>query len=142
MLPLESVATATDSPRYSPAGTFRKLGTDVIGISGTPVIVALSCALAAPAQSTRARAQADVRNRFIAYLPRFGEWFVFGREKGWNADADPTAEEGGVQLARGALRMRRLRISAWISSGFAGGVVLTRGVPRERSRRLPARRPR
>src|SRR5215467_4477962 len=81
MLPLESVATATDSPRYSPAGTFRKLGTDVIGISGTPVIVALSCALAAPAQSTRARAQADVRNRFIAYLPRFGEWFVFGRVK-------------------------------------------------------------
>jgi hypothetical protein len=36
-VPFESVATATDSPRYSPAGSLRKFGTVVKGISDTPV---------------------------------------------------------------------------------------------------------
>jgi hypothetical protein len=40
MFPFELVATATDSPRYSPAGSLRKFGTEVKGMSGTPVMVA------------------------------------------------------------------------------------------------------
>src|SRR6266508_1184545 len=60
MLPFELVATATDSPRFSPAGSLRKLGTEVKGISGTPVIVAFCWADAAPARS---RTAAYVENR-------------------------------------------------------------------------------
>src|SRR3954467_9733005 len=51
MFPFELVATATDSPRDSPAGSLRKFGTDVNGISGTPVIVAFCWADAEPARS-------------------------------------------------------------------------------------------
>jgi hypothetical protein len=42
MLPFEFVATATDSPRFSPDGSLRKFGTDVNGMSGTPAIVAFA----------------------------------------------------------------------------------------------------
>src|SRR3954462_9202074 len=80
MWSLELVATATDSPRYSPGGGFRKFGTDVNGISGTPVIVALSCACAAPAHSTTASAQVDVKSRFIDSLP--GVWQMVGFPRG------------------------------------------------------------
>src|SRR5881394_2314009 len=62
MLPFEFVATATDSPRDSPGGSLRKLGTVVNGISGTPVIVAFACANAGPAASvTTAQVQARIR---------------------------------------------------------------------------------
>src|SRR5579872_3180278 len=44
MWPLELVATATDSPRYSPGGSFKKFPAVVNGISGTFSIVALRCA--------------------------------------------------------------------------------------------------
>src|SRR4029077_14574359 len=54
MLPFELVATATDSPRYSPAGSLRKFGTEVKGISGTPVTVAFCWADAGPARSRTA----------------------------------------------------------------------------------------
>src|ERR1700722_17101413 len=52
--PLELVATATDSPRYSPAGSFNKFGADVNGISGTFSMVALRWANAFAASSTTA----------------------------------------------------------------------------------------
>src|SRR5436190_14263545 len=80
MWSLELVATATDSPRYSPGGGLRKFGTAVNGISGTPVIVALSCACAAPAHSTTASAQVDVKSRFIDSLP--GVWQMVGFPRG------------------------------------------------------------
>src|SRR5882762_1756637 len=54
MLSFELVATATASPKYSPAGSLRKLGTEVKGISGTPVIVAFCWADAEPARSRTA----------------------------------------------------------------------------------------
>src|SRR5712692_6972819 len=54
MLPFELVATATASPKYSPAGSLRKFGTEVTGISGTPVIVAFCWADAEPARSRTA----------------------------------------------------------------------------------------
>src|SRR5215471_13635182 len=44
MCPLEFVATATDSPKYSPGGSFSKFGVVVNEISGTPSIVALIAA--------------------------------------------------------------------------------------------------
>jgi len=42
MLPFELVATATDSPRFSPGGSLRKFGTELAGMSGTPAIVAFA----------------------------------------------------------------------------------------------------
>src|SRR5207248_11674108 len=63
--PLEFVATATDSPRYSQGGGFRKLGTEVKGISGTFCAVAFNCAAAPPAHKTKAKAHVVVRCRFI-----------------------------------------------------------------------------
>src|SRR5437867_2825922 len=65
MWPLELVATPTDSPRNSPAGTFRKFGTDVYGISGTFCAVAFCCANAGAAHSTKAMADTNARQRFI-----------------------------------------------------------------------------
>src|SRR5215217_3718451 len=64
MLPLEFVATATDSPSDSPGGSLRKFGTAVNGISGTPVIVAFACANAGPTVSVRT-AHAEARIRVI-----------------------------------------------------------------------------
>src|SRR5712664_1052449 len=63
MLPFESVATATDSPKYSPAGSLRKFGTAVKGISGTPVIVAFCWATAERATSSKNPAHAKPRYR-------------------------------------------------------------------------------
>src|SRR5438552_9823575 len=60
MLPFELVATATASPRYSPAGSLRKFGTEVKGISGTPVIVAFCWA---DADGARSRIAAHVKER-------------------------------------------------------------------------------
>src|SRR5205814_10592125 len=60
MLPFELVATATASPRYSPAGSLRKFGTEVKGISGTPVIVAFCWA---DAEGARSRTAAHVKKR-------------------------------------------------------------------------------
>src|ERR1700688_5026661 len=91
MCPLELVATPTDSPRVSPAGTFRKFGTDVYWISGTFCAVAFCCANAGRAQSIKAMANADARLRFIWCLPgkiavsipnhrsndRIAEWRLF-----------------------------------------------------------------
>src|SRR6476619_4291189 len=66
MCPLELVATATDSPRYSPGGSLRKFGTEVKGISGTFWALAFCCARAgAAAHSIKAAAQTDVRLRCI-----------------------------------------------------------------------------
>ena len=65
MLPFELVATATDSPRFSPGGSFRKFGTDVNGMSGTPVIVAFCCATRDPVVSSTAMAQTAVKWRFM-----------------------------------------------------------------------------
>src|SRR5882762_8397093 len=65
MLPFELVATATDSPKYSPGGSLRKFGTDVKGMSGTPVIVAFCCADEEPATSTRTTAHAEALYRFM-----------------------------------------------------------------------------
>src|SRR3989442_12533255 len=70
MLPFELVATATDSPRYSPAGSLRKSGTDVKGISGTLVIVAFCWADADAAMSSKAAAHAEARCRFMNALSR------------------------------------------------------------------------
>src|SRR5436305_1227176 len=44
MCPFEFVAMATASPSVSPAGTFKRFGADVYGISETFCAVALSCA--------------------------------------------------------------------------------------------------
>src|SRR6266581_9595653 len=79
MWPLELVATATDSPRYSPAGTFRKFGTDVYRISGTFCAVAFCCANAGAAHSTKAIADTDARQRFIGASRKFGRNLSFGR---------------------------------------------------------------
>src|SRR6516225_3644548 len=65
MCPFELVATATDSPRYSPGGSFRKFGTDVKGISGTFCALAFCCASAGAAHRTRARAEHDASQGFI-----------------------------------------------------------------------------
>src|ERR1044071_5647956 len=70
MLPFESVATATDSPRYSPAGSLRKLATEVNGMSGTPVIVAFCWATTVPAMSSMNAALAAPRNRFMRRIIR------------------------------------------------------------------------
>src|ERR1041385_7336406 len=64
MWPLELVATATASPRYSPGGSFRKFGTVVNGISGTFWMVALRCAKPG-ATPNRNRATDETKNRFI-----------------------------------------------------------------------------
>src|SRR4029450_8520577 len=70
MLPFEFVATATDSPRYSPGGSLRRFDTVVNGISGTPVTVAFCCANAGPVASVR-QAHAEARIRVIdPPLPR------------------------------------------------------------------------
>src|SRR5438067_11045536 len=69
MLPFEFVATATDSPSDSPAGSLRKFGTVVNGISGTPAIVAFCCADAEPETRNNA-AHAEARYRFIGALSR------------------------------------------------------------------------
>src|ERR1700688_4210057 len=71
MLPFELVATATDSPKYSPAGSLRKLGTEVKGISATPVIVAFCWATAGPATRTTA-VHAEARYRFMSALSPVG----------------------------------------------------------------------
>src|SRR5271154_7039989 len=71
MCPLELVATATDSPRYSPGGSLRKFGTEVKGISGTFWALAFCCARAGAAHSTKAAAQTDVRQRFIESSRKF-----------------------------------------------------------------------
>src|SRR5712692_1825172 len=65
MLPFELVATATASPKYSPAGSLRKFGTAVKGISGTPVIVAFCWATAERATSSKTPAHAKARYRFM-----------------------------------------------------------------------------
>src|SRR5215831_14544608 len=62
--PLELVATATASPRYSPGGSFRKFGTVVNGISGTFWIVALRWANAGASANTES-ATGEMRIRFI-----------------------------------------------------------------------------
>src|SRR5215204_3996178 len=62
MWPFELVATATDSPSDSPAGSFRKFGTDVNGISATPVIVAFCCAAAETAVRSSAT---NVQARYL-----------------------------------------------------------------------------
>ena len=62
--PLELVATATASPRYSPGGSFRKFGTAVNGISGTFWMVALRCANAGASANTE-RATDEMKIRFI-----------------------------------------------------------------------------
>src|SRR4051812_30677588 len=99
----ELVATATDSPRYSPGGGFRKFGTDVNGISGTPVIVALSCACAAPAHSTTASAQVDVKSRFIDSLP--GVWQMVGfLADGLRCRCGPYLKTAGPSIARARQR--------------------------------------
>src|SRR5579872_6169931 len=64
MWPLELVATATDSPRYSPAGSFNKFGAEVNGISGTFSMVALRWLNAGAAAST-ATAADNIRIRFM-----------------------------------------------------------------------------
>src|SRR6476659_8771679 len=62
MWPFELVATATDSPSDSPAGSFRKFGTGVNGISATPVMVAFCCAAAETAVRSSA---ANVQARYL-----------------------------------------------------------------------------
>src|SRR6266849_1263258 len=68
MLPFELVATATDSPKYSPAGSLRKFGTAVKGMSVTPVIVAFCWATAGPATRTTA-VHAEARYRSMERPP-------------------------------------------------------------------------
>src|SRR4030095_5626290 len=62
MWPFELVATATDSPSYSPGGSFKKFGTDVNEMSATPVIVAFCCAAAETAVRNSA---ANVQARYL-----------------------------------------------------------------------------
>src|ERR1051326_8148500 len=62
--PLEFVATATASPRYSPGGSFKKFGTVENGISGTFWMVALRCANAGASASAH-RATGGTRIRFM-----------------------------------------------------------------------------
>src|SRR5882672_9080890 len=64
MLPFELVATATASPKYSPAGSLRKFGTEVKGISAAPVTVAFCWADAEPARS-RTAAHVEKRCRVM-----------------------------------------------------------------------------
>src|SRR5271169_6394101 len=64
MWPFELVATATDSPRYSPGGSFSKFGTDENGMSRTFSIVALRCANEGAAASNTSVTE-DVRILFI-----------------------------------------------------------------------------
>src|SRR4029079_14818051 len=73
MLPFELVATATDSPRFSPGGSLRKFGTDVTGMAGTPVIVAFAWANAGPAVDKTTAAHAAARHRFMG-TPRPGAY--------------------------------------------------------------------
>src|SRR6188768_2695432 len=87
MFPFELVATATDSPRDSPAGSLRKFGTEVNGISGTPVIVAFCWADAEPARSrTAAYIQKRCRGMGAAYTTaRIGS-ITIQRQRGRRVD--------------------------------------------------------
>src|SRR5262249_1899678 len=67
MWPFEFVATPTDSPRYSPGGSFRKFGTEVYGISGTFCALAFCWARAGAAHSIRAAAETSARQRVIGF---------------------------------------------------------------------------
>src|SRR5260370_25369834 len=69
MCPFELVATATDSPRYSPGGSLRKFGTEVKGISGTFWALAFCCASAGATPSMRAIAETDAIQRVMKDLP-------------------------------------------------------------------------
>src|SRR5436853_2033101 len=78
MWPLEFVATATASPRYSPGGSFRKFGTAVNGISGTILMVALRCANAGASANTE-RATGEMKIRFIeisCLIPNFERHYM------------------------------------------------------------------
>src|SRR5215472_12574200 len=68
MWPFELVATATDSPRYSPGGSFKKFGTDENSISGTCSIVALRWANVG-AVARVARTTDDGRIHFMETSP-------------------------------------------------------------------------
>src|SRR5262245_14861039 len=84
MLPFEFVATATDSPMYSPGGSLRKFGTAVNGISGTPVIVAFACANAGPAASVRmahVKARIRVIDRSLSRAEPIPWWASFQGHK-------------------------------------------------------------
>src|SRR5258708_4171366 len=82
MCPFELVATATDSPRYSPGGSLRKFGTEVKGISATFWALAFCCASAGPTHSMRAIAETDATQRFMKDLPgplvnlRYPRWWL------------------------------------------------------------------
>src|SRR3954469_16352483 len=81
MFPFELVATATDSPRDSPAGSLRKFGTDVNGMSGTPVIVAFCWADAEPVRS-RTAAYVQKRCRVMdGSLYHRSHWFNHNQRK-------------------------------------------------------------
>src|SRR2546427_12899271 len=103
MLPFELVATATDSPRYSPAGSLRKSGTDVKGISGTLVIVAFCWADADAATSSKAAAHAEARYRFMKALSRVCTIAVAaGPPRRRNSGAARIRASGGLNPARTA----------------------------------------
>src|SRR5262249_52319453 len=116
MLPFESVATATDSPRYSPAGSLRKFDTEVKGMSGTPLIVAFCWARAEPATSTTPT-HAETRFRFMDVLPcrdlrTLGRRFLRYRP-GRGGGARPV---GPVLQCAGSCVLRRL----WVGAERAG----------------------
>src|SRR5258708_28844018 len=72
MCPLEWAGTATAAPKYRPGGSFRKLGTESYGISGTFCALALLCAKTGTANTITARK--DVRYRFMGTSSRQPTW--------------------------------------------------------------------
>src|SRR5262252_2346314 len=77
MWPFELVATPTASPRVSPAGTFRKFGTEVYAISGTFCAVAFCCAKAEIGESARSERKTTAKERFIGNLHWLGSCEVY-----------------------------------------------------------------
>src|SRR5215210_4586847 len=92
MFPFEFVATATASPRYSPGGSLRKFGTEVKGISATPVIVAFCWADAEPARS---RTAAYVQKRCRVMDARlYQRSRPFNGDRGRRRPAPASTDEG------------------------------------------------
>ena len=118
MLPFELVATATDSPRDSPAGSLRKFGTAVNGISGTPVIVAFCWADAEPARS-RTAAHVQERCRVMARSLHHRSRSFKSRSSDGEALGGPISqEEHDVPLRRRRARVENRHCR--FSSAFRG----------------------
>src|SRR5262252_2841806 len=122
MWPLELVATATASPRYSPAGSLKKFGAVVNGISGTSWMVALRCANAGASANTE-RATGGTKTRFIESPVMVAELHMTLYAKGSPRCGNALASSEGTYPGEGTLARdssgRRRAIGSGNRSGDA-----------------------